>query len=175
MDKIQTLNPLATVDDSELISLAPVDVCNLQWADSEHTGFTADITLASGDTFSALIKDGDLPHVQAVWDDAMAKKYGDIAEFVPPPPPTEEEVRARMQVLERWQFNAMIDLQKGLREKIAIGLQGLPEPRRTITLRKMQDMQFFTRTDSLLDEITSLPEVGKTSADIDVMWLSAPK
>ncbi|WP_273792370.1 hypothetical protein [Brucella anthropi] len=153
--------------------LVPTDVSNLRWADAEKTCFTADITLPNGDQFSALVRDGDLPHVQAVWDKAMSGDYGVIGKYVPPVL-TDEERRQAMPVLQRWQFNAMIDLEVGLRDKIMAGLNDLPEPRRTVALSKMQDMQVFSRTDSLMDEVSAIPDVGKTPKDIDTMWEAAP-
>lgn len=73
----------------------PDAVTQLRWASPDNTTLVAHVTLRDGTSFDASIRDGDLPHVQHVWNKAVAGDYGPIAAYEPPAPQIPDRVSSR--------------------------------------------------------------------------------
>lgn len=139
--------------------LIPETVTQLRWGNAEHTAFLAHVTLKDGSSFDAVVLDGDLPHVQHVWDKAMAGDYGAIAEYVPPPPQIPDRVSSR-------QFKLQLHSAGLLNQVDAwIALQDVP------TQIAYASSGTFVRTDPMMQ--AGFAALGFTPQQIDNFYLAA--
>lgn len=95
---------------------------------------------------------------------------GTCAAPAPPAPPARSTNPADYP-LQRYQFDAMLDI-AGLKPLITPAIASITDPvQRAVAQAKYDDTQVFNRTDPLLNQLAAA--AGLTSAQVDAYWMQA--
>lgn len=140
-------------------ALIPQAVTQLRWANAAHTVFVARVTLKDATSFDASIRDGDLSHVQHVWDKAIAGDYGAITEYVAPPPQIPDRVSSRQFKLQLYAAGLLTQVEAW------IAAQAVP------TQIAYASSGTFVRTDPMMQ--AGFAALGFTPSQIDSFFLTA--
>lgn len=142
-------------------SHVPETATQLRWASPDNTILVAHVALRDGTSFDASIRDGDLPHVQHVWNKAMAGDYGPIAAYVQPAQQIPDRVSSR-------QFKLQLHA-AGLQTRVEnwISAQDMP------TQIAYANSATFVRTDAMMQ--AGFAALGLDEQRIDGFYVAASR
>ena len=144
---------------------------------------------------------GDIKHplnIEALWSDDELEKVGLFKAAEPPIPDGKlvtgrhaeliddvltivydlqdkplAPVDTRFRPLDPWQFWAMVEI-AGLAQPISDAFESIPDATvKAVARAKLQHVSKYHRSDPLFSDPYLLSRIGKTSAEIDALWLQA--